>query len=87
MTRPEFEFFLLCSAILCLVLAIFNVARPRSRRYFLSAAFLAVGGGIILVRQSADVGGVVAAGALAFVLLVVDFSLRARNQVLSGEKK
>lgn len=87
MTLSEFHLFLLCSAILCLVLALFNVLRPKKRRYPLSGALLAAAGGLILYRQGANQNLVITMGVIAFVFLVADFMVRARDQVLPGDPK
>jgi hypothetical protein len=90
MTRAEFEMFLLGSAILCLVMALFNVFRAKSRGvsgYLLSCAFLAVAGALMLYRAGTDTSFVIAIGGIAFILLVADFMIRAKNQVIGGSKK
>lgn len=88
MTRAEFEFFLLCSAVLCLVMAIFNVVRPKNRSFFLSGAFLSVAAALMLYRQGVDQSLVGVCGAIAFICMVADFMARARRQVLNdGGKK
>ncbi len=87
MTRAEFDLFLLSSAILCLIMAIFNAVRPRKRSFALSGAFLAVAATLILYRQDAEQGVVIAAGAVAFIFLVADFMVKARNHVPGGVKK
>lgn len=90
MTREELDLFLLCSAGLCLLMAIFNIFRARSKGasgYILSGAFLAVGATLMLYRANAAQGLAIATGAIAFCLLVADFMLRARNQVIEGSRK
>jgi len=90
MTRPEFDFFLLFGASLCLVLAIVNTLRVRSRGlagYFLSGACLAFGGAMLLYRAGADSRFVTLVGTLAFVMLVGDFAARARDRSAPGAGK
>lgn len=90
MTRGEFEFFLLGSSALCLLMAIFNAIRGRSRgtsSYLLSGAFLCVALALMLYRSGTDTAFVTIVGALAFALLVGDFMVRAKTQVLNGEEK
>lgn len=90
MTREELDLFLLCSAGLCVFMAIFNLFRARSKGvsgYILSGAFLAVGASLMLYRSNAAQGLAIATGAIAFFLLVADFMLRAKNQVIEGKRK
>ena len=90
MTRAEFEMFLLASAILCLIMALFNVFRAKSRGvsgYLMCGAFLAVAGALMLYRAGTDTAVVIAVGGLSFILLVADFMIRAKNQVVGGSKK
>ena len=90
MTRPEFDYFLLFGASLCLVLAIVNAMRLRSRgiaAYFLSGACLAFGGAMLLYRAEADSRLVTLVGSLAFVMLVGDFVARARDRSAPGAGK
>jgi len=89
MTREEFDFFLLCSSGLCLLMAIVNLLRHKARgssAYFMAAAFVAVGGALMLYRARAETWAVGIVGAIAFVCLVADFAVRARDQVPPGGK-
>jgi hypothetical protein len=90
MTREELDLFLLCSAGLCLLMAIVNVFRAKSRGisgYLLSGAFLAVAGAVMLYRAGSDNSAVGVVGGIAFILLVADFMVRARDQVIRGPKE
>lgn len=90
MTVGELDLFLLASSILCLVMAIFNLARAKSRGlsgYLMCGAFLAVGAALHSYRSGygqAIFGGF---GALAFVFLVGDFMVRAKNKVIEDNRK
>ena len=90
MTQQEFSLFLLGSAILCAVMAIFNLVRAQkkgTRGYFLSAAFIAVGAALLLYRSGYSTTVIFAIGALAFMFLVGDFVVRAKSQVLQEKQK
>ncbi len=90
MTHEEFNFFLLGSAGLCALMAVFNLFRAKKKGpsgYLLSGAFLAVGGALMLYRQGFGMPVVGTVGVVAFVLLVADFMLRAKNQVLERNDK
>jgi hypothetical protein len=90
MTRPEFDFFLLFGASLCLILAIANALRVRSRgksAYFLSGACLAFGGAMLLYRAQASPSLVTIVGTGAFAMLVGDFMVRARDRSTPGARK
>lgn len=90
MTNEEFNLFLLGSAILCAMMAVFNIFRARkkgSSGYLLSGAFVAVGTALLLYRSGFSATVVSAVGVVAFVFLVADFMLRAKNQVLEGRHK
>lgn len=90
MTREEFDLFLLGSAGLCVLMSIFNIFRTRAKGisgYLLSGAFLSVGATLMLYRANSAQPLLFASGAIAFILLVADFMLRARNQVIEGSKK
>ena len=90
MTRAEFEMFLLGSAILCLLMAVFNILRAKSRGvsgYLLCGAFLAVACALMLYRAGTDSAFVITVGGIAFILLVADFMIRAKNQVVGGPRK
>jgi hypothetical protein len=90
MTRPEFDFFLLFAAGLCVVLAIANAFRSRSRgpsAYFLSGACLAFGAAMLLYRADANSTSITLAGVLAFAMLIGDFVLRARGHRAPGAQK
>ncbi|OJU65320.1 MAG: hypothetical protein BGO01_15780 [Armatimonadetes bacterium 55-13] len=83
MTQDEFNIFLLSSAILCFVLAAVNLLRRKSRgsgAHWLSAACAVLGGAILAVRQNLPMPMIVALGVVVFVLLVIDFAVRARDR-------
>lgn len=90
MTREEFDIFLLCSAGLCVLMALVNLSRAKSRgtsAFLLCGAFLAVAGCLLLYRAGAEVALVTGLGVVAFLLLVGDFMVRAKNQVIERSKK
>jgi hypothetical protein len=82
-TRSEFDLFLLASAALCLVMAMLNLLRVKSRgasAYFLSGAFLAMAALLWQWRESAATGLLIALGALVFLLLIGDAFVRFRRE-------
>ena len=90
MTRAEFEFFLLFASILCLVMAAVSAIKSSkngSNNYFLTGAFLGFGLAMLVYRAAYEPWLVAIPGILAFVCLVGDFMVRARNQVLGGDRR
>lgn len=90
MTQAEFGMFLLGSAILCLIMALVNALRVRARgssALLMSGAFIAVGAGLMIHRGGGGTEATMAMGAVAFILLVADLMVRARNQTPGGPTK
>jgi len=87
MTKADFDMFLLASAGLCVLMAVFNLVRFKKRgtsAYLLAGAFLSVGGALLLYRSDAEKWLVGLMGTIAFLFLVGDFAVRARDQVPPG---
>lgn len=90
MTREELSFFLLCSAGLCLLMAIVNLWRGRTRgmrSQLMSGAFLAVGLAIFAYRQQWSPIFLYGFGFIAFLLLVGDLVAKAQTAQPGGDQK
>lgn len=80
MTRGEFDLFLTFGAGLCLVLALINLFRFRTRgpsAFVLAGALLAMGTGMLLYRLGFGMGAVWAVGIIVFILLAADLVIRS----------
>ncbi len=82
MTDQENQIFLLSSTLLCAIMAIFNLVRFRKRgisAYFLSSAFLVMGGVIYLFRTNAPSLAIEGSAVVLLLLLGADFIIRVGN--------
>lgn len=92
MTESEFHQFLFVAAVACAVMSLFNLTKLRKRgntAFILSAAFLVLGGCLLLFRSQGLSLPVAIGGGVVGLLLVADLVLRAPKspKVSSGDSK
>lgn len=83
MTDAQYNLFLSIGAWVCALGAIFNLFKLKSRgnsAFLLSAAFLALGAILWMVRIRANESIITIIGVVLVVLLVADVILRSRQQ-------
>ena len=83
MTTSEFDIFLIFSCGLCLLMALINALRSRSRglsSYFLSGAFVMMAGALAAYRFQVSNVVIGLLGTGVFVLLVADLAYRSTQR-------